>query len=129
MKKTILNIFGQQNISKRLGMFFLTVTQVGMVVSLLILLETSVNAYVEISTWLMGYGIYIRFWIFMSVIISVLIITYILAWKFLLPSYLSSWNEQFYKHDNLVQKDLEEIKRQMSDGFDNIKNRLDKLKL
>ena len=35
----------------------------------------------------------------------------VLVWKFALPSFYSSFNEQFYRHDNLLRKDIEVLKK------------------
>ena len=64
-----------------------------------------------LSVWLTDAGIYVSFWIFMLVLIVGLMVVALLLYKYAIPSFFSAFNDQFYKHGNLLRQDMEEIKK------------------
>jgi hypothetical protein len=128
MNRWINRLGGQKNIGKFWGMIAQVAGQVAVFVSIINLFLIAVTAY---NTTLSGYfeqhGVHISFWVFALVIVGLLLVAFLLMWKFALPSYYSSFNEQFYRHDNPIRADLEEIKKLLNKDLGNVKKRLDKL--
>jgi len=123
MKNFLRNILRQQNTGRQIGNFFLIIGQLGTVVSLITLLLAAIAAYIPIQGFLLGHNLYLKFWQFILLIITILVITYILTWKFLMPSFYNSFNKQFYAHNNPIKKDLSKISRDIKE----ISNRLSRL--
>ena len=110
MKNLLHIITKQRNIGKQWGIIAQVAGQISIFVSIIILCLSMVTAYnTTLSGWLVDRGIYISFWVFAAVIAFLVIIPAILVWKFALPSYLSSLNEQIYKHDNPIRRDIEKV--------------------
>jgi hypothetical protein len=103
-------IFKQHNIGKFWGIVAQVIGQLGFFVWMMILFMNSVEFYNDtVSSWLVKWGIETSsatFWGFMAVVIGLLVVISFLLWQFALPSFFAFWNEQFYKHDNPVKKDL-----------------------
>ncbi len=112
IKKLFGTMIRQKNIGRQWGSFVLVVTQMGIFTSSLTLLLVAINAYGEISGWLRIHGVTMPFWVFIVGIFGLMVVVFpVLAWKFLLPSYYSSSNEQFFRHNNPIMKDMEELKK------------------
>jgi len=78
------------------------------VLNMFMLSATAYNT--TLAGWLAAIGIYINFWVFLAAISLPIIIGCLLIWKFALPSFYSSANEQAYRHNNPLRKDIESVK-------------------
>ena len=116
MKRWLIRIIGQRSTGKHWGVIAQAAGQVAVFVGILNLFLIAVTAYnTTLKEWLIQQGIHISFWMFATVIAGLLLVAFILMWKFALPSYYSSINEQLYRHDNPIRRDLEEIKKILAD--------------
>jgi len=113
----------QRNIGKHWGRFALAGSQLGVMVWMMTLLMTSIPAYIPVSEWLMKFGIYIRFWMFLSIILMVLLAWYFISWKYLVASFYSSSTEQFWIHNNPLKTEIELLKEDNKE----IKGKLDSI--
>ena len=128
MKRWFIRILGQKNFGKHWGVFAQAAGQVAIFVGVLNLFLITATAYnTTLKEWLIQQGIHISFWVFAMVILGLLLIAFILMWKFALPSFYSSTNEQLYRHDNPIRRDLEELKKILTDDLGDVKKRLDDL--
>ncbi|GAH38792.1 unnamed protein product, partial [marine sediment metagenome] len=69
------------------------------------------------TRWIQENVYNINFFSFMAIVFGVIILLLLLAWKMDMPSYFSSWNHQFWKHDN-------PMKDYLDDQFKEIHKRL-----
>ena len=101
----------RQNIlGKQWGAIAQIAGQISIFVSIIILSLSMVTAYnTTLSSWLANKGIHISFWVFALIIFCGLLIAALMIWKYALPSYLSSLNEQIYKHDNPIRQDIAKL--------------------
>jgi len=107
MNKLFRMVTGQKNLGKQWGVIAQVAGQVSIFVSMIILILSMTTAYnTTLSGWFDSNGIHIDFWMFAGIVGVIIIIPAILVWKFALPSYLSSLNEQIYKHDNPIKRDI-----------------------
>lgn len=117
----------QHRISDLWGRFALAGSQIAVIVSAYTMLMVTINAYVPISTWLIGYGIHIRFWMFMIIIIVPIIIAYFFAWRFLVAPFYRSSVEQFWLQSNPLIKKIDNIEKILNTELPEIKKRLEGL--
>ena len=116
MFKRILRRVLRQNVSiRRWGAFKQTVGQIGIYVTFINTVMLSVTLYS--TRWVQENVININFIGFMAVVFGVIGLLLLLAWKMDMPSYFSSWNHQFWKHDNPMKDYLDK-------QFDGINKRL-----
>jgi len=119
MFKRILRRVLRQNVSiRRWGAFKQTVGQIGIYVTFINTVMLSVTLYS--TRWVQDNVINISFIGFMAVVFGVIGLLLLLAWKMDMPSYFSSWNHQFWKHDNPMKDYLDE-------QFKGINKRLEEL--
>jgi len=112
MKKQ--GIFNQINIGKQWGIFAQVASQLSILVSIVSLFLVSITAYTTtLAGWLEDYGISIGMFGFVAIIMCLLVVAFILLYKFALPSFFSYWNDQFYRHDNPMRKEIEEMGRKL----------------
>ncbi len=90
-------IWKQRLIGQTWGRFALAGSQIGIFVSAYTMLMVTVNAYIPISGWLLGYGFYLRFWVFMAIVLIPMVIAYFVAWKLLVATFYRSSTEQFWE--------------------------------
>lgn len=128
MKKWLIKILGQKSSGRSWGVFAQAAGQVAIFVGVMNLFLITATAYnTTLKEWLIQQGIDIGFWVFALVILGLILAAFMVMWKFALPSYYSSINEQLYRHDNPIRKDLEELKKILTDDLGDIKKRLDNL--
>lgn len=121
-------IFGQRNIGKQWGIFAQVASQLAIFVSMINLLLIAATAYnTTLSGWFIEKGIDIGFWHFVFIIVGLLGVAFILLYKFALPSFFEFWNDQFYRHDNPLVRDVEEIKKMLANNLLDIEKRVEKL--
>ena len=132
----LTNLFKQKNIGRYWGRFALAGAQVSGFISIIILCFTAISAYIPVSQWLMQFGIYIQFWLFIVVILGGMVLLYLFSWGYLVRSFYSSSNEQFWKNDNpirteitLLKEENEKLKKIIISGFTDVNKRLDKLEV
>ena len=69
-------------------------------------------AYPTVSGFIVNYtGISIPFWIFILIVILAPVVVMILEYKYSLASYIAFNNEQAYKHDNPIRRDLVKLQK------------------
>ena len=101
-------IFKQKYIGKQWGTIVQVSAQGAIFITLINLLLLSVTAFnTTLSPWFKLKGIDLPFWMFMACIIVFLGFLAILLYKFALPSFFSVFNDQFYRHGNLLKRDIE----------------------
>jgi len=123
-----MNIFKQRNVGWHWGILAQTFSQVSIFVAALNLLLLTVTAYnTTLVEWFLVYGIPLNFWSFMSIIAFMLLITSILVYKFALPSLFSFTNEQAYRHDNPIRKDIKQLQETLDTNLKEIRDRLERL--
>ncbi len=112
MKTWLRTIMAQRNIGKQWGVIAQVAGQASIFVTMISLCLIAVTAYnTTLSGWLIQRGIHIGFWVFAIVLLVFLVVPTVLIWKFALPSYFSSMNEQVYQHDNPIKKDIEKLSK------------------
>ena len=106
-----IKFFGQRKTGMQWGTL-VQIAQQGMifvtVLNLFLLAATAYNT--TLSAYFQARGIYISFLVFLAIIIGVMLAVGLWAWKFALPSFYSAFNDQFYKHNNLLRRDIEALK-------------------
>ena len=107
------SLLKQHNTGQLWGRFALAGSQIAIFVSGYTFLMVSVNAYEPVSRWFAEMGINVAFWLFMLVVIIPILVAYLLAWKFLVKSFYTSWTEQFWQQDNPLTKKLDEINERL----------------
>jgi len=130
MSKITHWVFKQHTIGQAWGRFALAGSQIAVVVSSFTMLMVTINAYTPISSWLVGYGIYLRFWMFLTIIIVPIIIAYFVAWKYLVATFYRSSVDQFMAQNKELTDELakiEDIKKILSDELPKINDRLEAL--
>lgn len=106
-------IFKQHYIGKQWGTFAQVATQGAIFITIINLVLLTATAYnTTLNPWFELKGLYIPFWVFMGSIIVFLLFAAILIYKFALPSFYSFFNDQFYRHGNLLKRDLELLKEE-----------------
>lgn len=131
MNKIKNRMFGQHNIGSQWGIFAQVAGQLQVFMLAIILVINLISFYnTTVARQLMAHGINLGIWAFvgfMSISIGALVVGFILLYRFALPSYFAVWNEQFYRHNNPVKRDLTAIRRLLTDDLKHIRERLDKL--
>jgi hypothetical protein len=124
-------VFGQQNIGSQWGIFAQVAGQLQIFMLAIILVINLISFYnTTVARQLLAYGVHLGMWTFvafMAVSIGALVIVFIILYRFALPSYFAVWNEQFYRHNNPLKKDLAAIRKLLTSDLKHIKERLDKL--
>ena len=113
----------QHNTGRLWGRFALAGSQIAVFVSGYTFFMVSLNAYEPVSAWFAEHGMNVPFWLFILVVLLPILIAYLLAWKFLVVSFYTSWTEQFWKQNN----PLDKIEKQMDEGFKEMGERLKRL--
>lgn len=119
-----MNLLKQRNVGRQWGTFVNIAAQLSILITMLnlvLLLTTAYNT--TLSGWFKIYGIPINFVTFMGLIILLLLIAAVLAYKFALPSYFSAINDQIYKHDNPIVRDIAKVQKTL----DSLVSRLEEL--
>lgn len=110
MKKFFHRIVAQRNIGKQWGVIAQVAGQLSIFAGMMSLFLIAVTAYnTTLSGWLVQHGVYINFWVFAVVIGFLLIIPAVLIWKFAIPSFFSTLNEQVYQHENPIRRDIAKL--------------------
>ena len=121
----------QRNIGKTWGKFAVASSQIAIFMSAYMLLMVLINAYVPISKWAMDYfGIYLRFWVFIVIAATPVVLAYVLAWTLLVSSFYQQSVSQFMQQNPELTdglKDIREIKSMMKSEFKEIKDRISEL--
>lgn len=63
--------------------------------------------------WLVARIPWLTFPVFMSLAVVGIVVAMVIAYAVLLPSSMSFFNEQFYKHNNPMKRDLDRIKERL----------------
>lgn len=131
MNKIKNRVFGQQNIGSQWGIFAQVAGQLQIFMLAIILVINLISFYnTTVARQLLAHGINPGMWVFvafMAISIGALVILFIILYRFALPSYFAVWNEQFYRHNNPMRRDLAAIRKLLSGDLKHIKERLDKL--
>jgi len=111
MKRLLAIIFKQHKGGNFWGHLMQVAGQIGYVITVVNLCLLIITT----STLLQTRGIMAPVWMIGLLAAVVIGIAGLVIFKFGLPSFFGAWNQQFYKHDNPMRKDLEEIKRQLAE--------------
>ena len=123
-----MNIFKQKNVGNHWGIFANVAAQLSILIAMLNLLLLIATAYnTTLREWFEQYGIPLNFLAFMGLIALLLLVAAVLVYKFALPSYFSAVNDQIYKHDNPIRKDIEQVQKSIDDNLKTIVDRLEKM--
>jgi len=120
LRKVLRKVFSQnQNVvSSHWGAFKQSASQIGIYVTMINTVMLAVTLY---STgWLQENIANVRFIPFMAIVFGLIGALLLFAWKMDMPSFFSSWSDQFWRHNNPMRKYLDE-------KFDAIDDRLKKL--
>jgi len=116
------DIFKQKKTNRLWGIFVQVAGQLGILIGILNLFMISITTYtVSFAPWLQQHNIHLGVLGFIGILVFLLVSTFYLIYKYALPSFFSSWNNQFYQHDNPIRADLKRIKKQLSDIESKIK--------
>jgi hypothetical protein len=128
MKVKKRGLFSQRNMGRQWGIFTQVAGQLAIVMGIMNLFLIAVTAYnTTLAGWMIEHGVDLGGWLFLGILVGILVVASVLLYKFGLPSVFSFWNDQFYRHDNPMRKDLVDIKKLLTDDLDYIKERLDNL--
>jgi len=105
-----------KGIVKWWGNFRYIATHITFYSTILILAMTATTAYnTTIKLWMKVYlGVDLQYYIFILLIVIFVLGAVIFEWKVTLPGYFRVFNEQMYKHDNPIRRDLELIKKKLN---------------
>jgi len=67
----------------------------------------------------------IRFIGFVAILLGIIALLLLWAWKADMPSYFSSWNQQFWRHDNPVRKEIKKNHAELLEEIRKVNDRLD----
>lgn len=110
MRRLVALIFKQHKGGNAWGHLMQVAGQVGYVITVVNLCLLIITT----STLLQTRGIMAPVWLLGLLAVIVIGSAGVVIFKFGLPSFFGAWNQQFYKHDNPMRKDLEEIKRYLT---------------
>lgn len=104
-------IVGQRDIGKTWGYVSQVSSQMTIFITVINLFMLAATFYqTTFGGWMQDRGWYCPFWMFMVILIVLLGVTAVLVFKYAVPSFFNAFNDQFYKHNNLLRKDIDEIK-------------------
>lgn len=107
-----MGMFKQTNTGKSWGYIAQVASQVSILIAVVNLLLIAVTAYnTTLFPWLKIHGLSLPFWLFLTMLFVFMLISSLFLYKFAVPSFFSAFNDQFYKHDNPMRKDIDELKR------------------
>jgi len=100
-----MKVLKQRNIGKWWGYFMQIIQQEAVVIqAIMIILQLITTA-----TVLQIAGYQMPVWLLAVIVAGLLIVGGLGVWIIGMPSYFSAFNDQFYKHDNPLRKDVEDI--------------------
>lgn len=121
-------MFKQKNIGRQWGVIANVAGQLSMLIAMLNLVLLITTAYnTTLSGWFKTYGIPLNFVTFMGLIVFLLFVAATLVYKFALPSYFSTMNDQAYKHDNPIRVDIKKVQDTLDSKLRELESRLNKL--
>lgn len=102
--------------SKWWGRLKLLGSQIGVYATVLTLMFAATGTYsTSIKPFLAEYGINLPFILYIVAIIVILGLLLIFEYKITLPGYFSLYNQQVYRHDNPIVRDLRELKKELKE--------------
>ena len=121
-------VFKQKNLGQQWGIFATLAGQLSIFIAMINLLLLIMTAYnTTLRGWFEYYNIPLNFWSFTGLVVLLLTITAYLLYKFALPSFFSFLNDQGYRHDNPIRKDIERVQKTLDNNLKEVKERLKKL--
>ena len=106
-----MSLFKQHKMGNAWGHLMQVAGQIGYVITVVNLCLLIITT----STLLQTRGVMMPVWLLGLLAVIVIGTAGLVIFKYGLPSFFGAWNQQFYKHDNPMRKDLEEIKRQLAE--------------
>lgn len=105
------SVFEQFNVGIWWGAFRNLLQQANFYLLLITCISSVTTLFVTVvSPWLAGnFGVRIPFYVVLLITIGVLLGILLFEHKFTMPSFMSYWNAQWWKHDNPSKKELEEL--------------------
>ena len=121
------NVMKQKNIGNWWGALTTLAGRLGAYVSLINLVLITFFAYPTVSGFIVNYtGISIPFWIFMLIIFLSPFVIMIFEYKFFFPSFMAFNNQQAYRHDNPIRRDLEILKKEVAEIKEILEKKMEK---
>jgi len=116
------NLLKQHNIGVGWGRIEQSATRLSFYVTMLNLFLLLATAYATtFFPWMKEHGFVVPFWVFLLVILLLLVLTLLFIYKITLPAFFSSWNEQFYKHNNPMRADIQALQSKVNELCELIK--------
>lgn len=103
----------QKNVSKHWGSIKLGIGQIGIYLAALNMVMISLTLWQ--TGWIQQNFLPLEFWQFALILVSIVFLMLLLAWKIDMPSYFAAWNDQFYKHHNPLRDDIQEVLRRQTE--------------
>ena len=103
-----MKVLKQRNIGRWWGYFMQIIQQEAIVIQAIMMILQLITT----ATVLQIAGYQIPIWLLTVIVASMLIVGGLGVWIIGMPSYFSAFNDQFYKHDNPLRKDVEKIAEQ-----------------
>lgn len=104
----------QINTGKLIGSMKLLFQQITPYLNIFTLVFSAIAAYAVVAKTFLEWGIQFPFWIFL--LLLGIGLTMLLAFEYFImfPSFFSSWNKQWWDHDNPMRKEMKEMREQMN---------------
>lgn len=103
-------ILKQKNIFPHLGKLIITHNHVAAIIHGMILFFSAISAYPVVKVWAKELAnMDLQVWQFALAIFIGIMLVYILGWKHVTPSFLATYNEQTWKHDNPIRKEFKKL--------------------
>jgi len=123
-----MSVLKQKNLGQQWGVFATLAGQLSIFIAMLNLLLLITTAYnTTLRGWFEHYNIPLNFWTFTGSVALLLTIAASLLYKFALPSFFSFLNDQAYRHDNPIRKDIEKLQKTLDSNLKEVEGRLEKL--
>jgi hypothetical protein len=106
----------QINIGNWWGALMTLAGRLNIYISMINMVLISFFAYPSVSSFIVNNtGISIPFWAFILIIIITPFVVMVFEYKFGLPSFIAFNNEQAWRHDNPIRKDIESMQRDITE--------------
>lgn len=111
MNGLIGRLLRQSDVGNTWGYMVQTASQAAIVVTVVNFFMLAGTFFVTaVSPFLTERGVDMPFWLFLVILIAPLAVVGVLLFKFAVPSFFSAFNDQFYRHNNLLRQDIEQLK-------------------
>ena len=81
----------------------------------------------NVGKTLLAWFPWLNFWVYITVFVVGYLLLMLFEWKIVTPSVMTMGNQQGYKHQNLLRRDIEELKASTTTRLDRIEEQLKEL--